>query len=149
MGVIKSHVCLEGWGSAGVTFGESQLEHGNSEDLRKKCYPALLGLLNAPSHPHSSRGVPSGGSALSEQPPLVCWVTLPNFSSDDDKFHSVWFPRDSKSILRGLDTCFRKSRVSQSAWYFAPVAQLVSSQDAGSMVGDTRARCPGLQSILN
>lgn len=46
---ISSHVtALEGQDSLGVTFGESQLEHGNLDDSRKKCQAALLGLLVSP-----------------------------------------------------------------------------------------------------
>ena len=46
---ISGHVtALEGQDSLGVTFGESQLEHGNLDDSRKKCQAALLGLLVSP-----------------------------------------------------------------------------------------------------
>lgn len=38
----------EGQGSLGVTFGESQLEHGTQNDSRRKCHVALLGLFVAP-----------------------------------------------------------------------------------------------------
>lgn len=147
--VIKSRVCSQGLDSSSVTFGESQLEHRNSDESRKKCHAALLGVLVPPPTHIPPREYTSGGSALSQEPALVCWVSLPNVSSDVDSCQSVWVPTDSESILGGLNTYFRKCRGESEHLVFVPCGLAVFFQDAGSTDSGTRARHPSLQSIIN
>lgn len=75
--------------------------------------------------------------------------SFPNFSSDIDSCHLVWvlatqIPSSGDSMLVS-----ENQGMSQSPRYFAPVAQLIHSWDAGSVAGGTRARHPSVQSVLN
>ena len=123
--------------SRGVTIEESQLEHENWDDSRKKRHTALLGLpvarlgegtggegvLACSPDDSSSLGRPSQTS-----PPMLTAATLCGFPETQN-------PASGDSTLVS-----ENQRMSQSSWYFAPVAQLITSQDAGSMVGGTKSK---------
>ena len=126
-----------------MTFGKSQLEHGNWDDSRKKCHVALLGLLVAPL------GRTHWGLGTLLQLTPIHPGSFPNFSSDVNSCHFVWvletqIPSAGDSMLVS-----ENQGMSQSSRYFAPVAQLIPSSDAGSMLGGTGARHPSVQSMLN
>lgn len=84
-GHMESHVCLRRTGILGVTFGESQLEHGTQNDSRRKCHVALLqGLFVAPLG--GSGGHPEGLLIILQ----LTQAGVPNIYFDVDSCYLVW-----------------------------------------------------------
>lgn len=94
---ISGHVSdLDGQDSLGVTFGESQLEHGDLDDSRKKCQAALLGLRVSP-HEGAHKGglctVPRADPHVPGVPfkfPLGCWQLPFCVGSQRAQIHHQW-----------------------------------------------------------
>ena len=101
----------------------------------------MLGLFAAPP----------GGVGVHPKGLLTptCLVSFPNISSDVDSCYLVWVPRDSRSIFRGFNSCFRKIKDDSELSVFCPCGSADPSWDAGGMVSSTRARHPNLQSVLS
>lgn len=119
---ISGHVsALERQDSLGVTFGESQLEHGNSDDSRKKCQAALLGCLCFPQGSTQVRALhyPAShhqwaGCPFQISPGMLTAAIC--VASQSHRTH----PRGGG---RGDSTLVSENQgMSQSSWYFAPVA---------------------------
>ena len=138
---MESHVCLRRTGVTGCDIWRITAWAWNSDDSRRKCHVALLGLFAAPP----------GGVGVHPKGLLTptCLVSFPNISSDVDSCYLVWVPRDSRSIFRGFNSCFRKIKDDSELSVFCPCGSADPSWDAGGMVSSTRARHPNLQSVLS
>ena len=119
---MESHVCLRRTGVTGCDIWGITPWAWNSDDSRRKCHVALLGLLVAPLR---GLGVHLEGLALFSSRLQLAWcpsqISLLMFIAAT----LCGFPETQNPSLGNSTLVSEKSKMIQSSQYFVPVAQLI------------------------